>query len=97
MEAIFAFLQSVLQHADLSNISIGMVLMALISAAVIKWTPNKVMYAWGQKVGRKLSAAGRKAVKAQYWEAIENNLTGTVTAFFKGIEAGADEDDSEGD
>ena len=55
--------------------------------------PNSLFHSWGVKAGRKLSSAGRKAVKKQAWESFENKLTGSFFAFAQGFQEGADEDD----
>jgi len=57
--------------------------------------PNEKFYAWGRKVGRKLSSGGRTVVQIQAWEQFENNITGSFLAFANGLRDGADDDDPE--
>ena len=93
MAEVLQAIQQFLASIDWANISFGAVLAALIGTLFIVFMPNAKAYAFGQKLGRKLSTAGRKALKAKTWEEIENNLTGTVISMFTGIKDGADEDD----
>jgi hypothetical protein len=93
MEQVLQAIQQFLASIDWANISVGVVLSALVGTLFVVFIPNAKAYAFGQGLGRKLSLAGRKALKAETWEKIENNLTGTVIAMFNGIKDGADEDD----
>jgi hypothetical protein len=93
MAQVLQAIQQFLASIDWTNISIGALIAALVGTLFVVFMPNTKAYAFGQKLGRKLSAAGRRALKAETWEKIENNLTGTVIAMFNGIKDGADEDD----
>jgi hypothetical protein len=94
MEQVLQAIQQFLASIDWTNLSIGALLAAFIGTLFIVFMSNTKAFAFGQKLGRKISKAGRKALKAQTWEKIENNLTGTIIAMFQGIQSGADEDDS---
>lgn len=93
MAQVLQAIQQFLASIDWANLSIGAVLGALIGTLFLVFLPNAKAYALGQGLGRKLSVAGRKALKTETWEKLENNLTGTIFSAAQGLKDGADEDD----
>ena len=94
MESIIQFIQQLLAAADWANLTVGAVIGIAVVAAYAVWAPNKWMYNQGVKVGRKLSTLGRKAIKKEGWEHLEDNLIGSAAAFISGVQDGANEDDA---
>lgn len=75
----------------------GFIFGVLVPLLFLRYLPNEKFFKWGQGIGRKISAGGRKFLAIEAWEKLENNLLGSATAFVQGVEAGASEDDPEGD
>jgi hypothetical protein len=93
MESIFEILKNLLANIDWGSLSAGMIITALIITLYSTFTPNKRVYNFFFKIGKKASGLGKKYLGEQRWEKVENNLLGTILSAANGLQDGANSDD----
>ena len=79
----------------LKNVVLGGAGVSLVLLILARMVPNEKLGAWGEALGKLLSAFGTKKLSKSTWEKVEDFLENSLTVFFAGLRKGLDSDDDQ--